>query len=120
MRLRKPARRAGELHDVFVDETSQSGHRLLLIGGIVLPQKYSELFRQEIIDARLPQIPERNPDGNLRQIGWSEFAASELDTYRRVVETFFSFRNNFDNPTFETIEAFANSSSTVRVELNPP
>jgi hypothetical protein len=90
-------------YEIYIDETSQTGHRFLIIGGIYFPYKYSSLFEQTILKARLPLIPQHHPNGQLRQIGWREFAPDELETYKRVVDAFHSFRQHL-SPFNESIE----------------
>jgi hypothetical protein len=98
-------------HEVYIDETSQTGHRFLILGGIIFPRKYTDLFTEKIMEARLPQIPVRHPNGKRRQIGWREFAPSELDTYKRIVDAFHRFRSHFPL-TSEKIEFHASIVDT--------
>ena len=46
---------AEKIEEVYIDESSQTGHRNLIIGGIVFPQRFSEQFKQDILEARRGQ-----------------------------------------------------------------
>ncbi len=81
------------IEDIYIDETSQSGHRFLVIGGIMFPKQYSEMFEQAVIAARLPELPLQHIGGAPRQLAWNRFSLGELEPYKRVVDTFFSFRS---------------------------
>ena len=43
---------AEKIEEVYIDESSQTGHRHFFIGGIVIPQRLSEQFKQDILKAR--------------------------------------------------------------------
>lgn len=89
-RNREP--RAHEAHlysEIYIDETSQTDHHFLVIGGIMLPRKYSDQFEQDVIAARLPRLPLLRASGKPREAKWSEFGKGDLETYKRIVDAFF-------------------------------
>jgi hypothetical protein len=71
--------------DIYVDESSQTGHRYLLFGALILPTASTDRFVQMVQHARLPELPRG-------EMGWSEISRAKQIAYRRVVDLF------FDNP----------------------
>jgi len=69
--------------DVFIDESSQTGHRYLVLGGIIVPTPFAESLTLRIMDARLPQLPR----GEMK---WTKVSRGKLDAYKRVIDLFFS------------------------------
>jgi hypothetical protein len=68
--------------DVFVDESSQTKHKYLLLGGIIIPGASSDELRQRIWEARQPELPQ----GEMK---WVKVSRSKIEAYRRVVDVFF-------------------------------
>jgi hypothetical protein len=81
-------------HEVYIDETSQSGPRFLAIGGIVLTRSYSQQFERAIADARGTRLPIHRSDGSLREIKWRYCGNGDFDAYKKVVDAFFDFRKH--------------------------
>jgi hypothetical protein len=77
--------------NVYVDESSQTKHRYLVLGGLVLPLSHAALFESEIIAARDRTIPIAKPDGAPRIIKWEKANAYNLASYKKVVDAFFGF-----------------------------
>lgn len=78
-------------HEIYIDETSQNGHRFLVLGGIVIPREFSAEFEADIIEARRPRLHSLNSKGQLRELGWSEISNGDFEPYAKVIEAFFSF-----------------------------
>jgi hypothetical protein len=78
-------------NEIYIDESSQSGPRFLIIGGIVLPRHYSAQFEQAVIDARGLRLPLKFPDGNIREIKWRSCGRGDFEAYKKVVDAFFDF-----------------------------
>lgn len=72
-----------QVRDVYIDETSQTKHRYLLLGGITLLAENAELIEKTIHRARLPELP-------AGEMGWKKISRSKRDAYERVVELFFN------------------------------
>ena len=71
--------------DVYIDESSHTNHRFLVLGAIVC--QTSDLSRAcaTVQSARLPELPDR-------KMKWVKVSAAKLDAYKRSVDTFFSLR----------------------------
>jgi hypothetical protein len=92
--------RAHETHlfnEIYIDETSQNDHRFLVIGGIMLPLKYSALFERAIFTARSPRLQKRHTNGHLTELGWKYFRPGDLEDYKRIVDVFFAFKGNMES-----------------------
>ncbi|MGE3251651.1 MAG: DUF3800 domain-containing protein [Hyphomonadaceae bacterium] len=76
---------------VFVDESSQTAHRYLGLGGLVLENtNVSELDRRLRV-ARLPDLPLPG------EIGWTKVSRAKLDAYKRYTDVFFE-SGTLDSP----------------------
>ncbi len=71
---------------VYVDESSQTKHRYLVLGSLILHTEYEAALASDILKARLPELPSG-------EMGWTKVSRTKLEAYRRVVDTF------FNNPT---------------------
>ena len=69
--------------DVFIDESSQTNHRYLVLGGIIAPTDDVFDLTQQILDIRLPELPQ----GEMK---WGKVSKGKLSAYKRVVDYFFS------------------------------
>jgi hypothetical protein len=81
-----------KIEEVYIDESSQTGHRLMVIGSISLPHRFSDQFAQDILDARRPRLAAERPDkSELREMKWKDINKGEFEAYRRVVDAYFDF-----------------------------
>lgn len=71
-----------DIREVFVDESSQTKHRYLVLGCITLSAARSTSLCEAIQTARLPELPQG-------EMGWVKVSRSKLVAYRRVVDLFF-------------------------------
>jgi uncharacterized protein DUF3800 len=69
--------------DVFIDESSQTSHRYLVIGGIIAPSADVFDLTNRILKTRLPELP----NGEMK---WGKVSRGKLAAYKRVVDFFFS------------------------------
>jgi len=72
----------GQFSDIYADESSQTKHRYLLLGGIILPTSHVEQFNATIAQARLPELPNG-------ELAWTKVSRTKLAAYVRVVDAFF-------------------------------
>ncbi|MEZ2410508.1 DUF3800 domain-containing protein [Bosea sp. RCC_152_1] len=82
--------------DVYVDESSQTKHRYLALGAMVVPSARADLFRDLVADARWPELPHG-------EMAWTKVSRSKLDAYRRSVDVFFSPIPVLNNIQFHSI-----------------
>jgi len=69
--------------DVFIDESSQTGHRYLVLGGIIIPSNLTEEFVRRLSERRLPELPQ----GEMK---WGKVSRLKLPAYKRVIDFFFT------------------------------
>jgi hypothetical protein len=81
--------------DVYIDESSQSKHHFLVIGGIVLETSDVPTFVSEMRRVRLPELP----SGEMK---WAKISVAKLAAYKRVVDLFFDF-NRTGSPHFHSL-----------------
>ena len=68
--------------EIYVDESSQNGHRFLVLGGLIIPQSHVGSFCQSIDQARQPELPSSS-------LKWGRASRTKLAAYKRVVDAFF-------------------------------
>jgi hypothetical protein len=69
-----------QLCDIYVDESSQTKHRYLALGCLVVPTPLVAALNLRIEEARIPELPRG-------EMAWTKVSASKLPAYRRAVET---------------------------------
>lgn len=71
-----------EIFDVYVDESSQTQCRFLVLGGLILPKSITEAATDVLLQVRLPELP----GGELK---WGKVSKAKLAAYVRTVDAFF-------------------------------
>lgn len=100
-----PAADVEKFEEIYIDETSQTGHRNLIIGGIVLPQRFSDKFEQVILEARRPRLAaEQTGTEELRELKWSDIRKGEFEAYKPVVDAYFDFEEKHIGTGIGTVE----------------
>ena len=70
-----------EICEVFIDESSQTKHRYLILGGIIFRGANRDRIFEIVQKARLPELPH----GEMK---WGKVSNSKLPAYQRVVDAF--------------------------------
>ncbi|MCC7049517.1 MAG: DUF3800 domain-containing protein [Alphaproteobacteria bacterium] len=70
------------IREVYVDESSQTKHRYLILGALTLPIAKSTAFLESVATNRLPELPQG-------EMAWVKVSTTKLPAYLRVVDTFF-------------------------------
>ena len=70
------------LAEVYIDESSQTNHRYLVLGGVIAETSDVQVASESIAQARLPELP----SGTMK---WGKVSRSKLAAYIRVVDRFF-------------------------------
>jgi hypothetical protein len=68
--------------EVYIDESSQSNHRYLVLGAIILDSADANDTNAALQTARLPELP----NGTMK---WTKVSAAKLAAYKRAVDVFF-------------------------------
>ena len=72
------------LAEVYIDESSHTGHHYLVIGGIIADHSESQNISDSFAIRRCPELPH----GTLK---WTKVSKSKFIAYKRVVDFFFDF-----------------------------
>lgn len=70
------------VREVYIDETSQTKHRYLILGGITLLGEHSAALADEVSEARRPEIPNK-------EMRWGKVSKKKINAYKRVSDVFF-------------------------------
>lgn len=71
--------------DVYADESSQTQHRYMLLGGLVVPTLVAPRLKDALMAARLPELPQG-------EMAWTKVSRSKLPAYEKFVEKLFERR----------------------------
>ena len=74
-----------EICEIYLDESSQTKHRFLVLGAIVVSLLDTERLNDLITKARLPELP-------AKEAKWAKVSRAKLSAYKRIVSVL------FDNP----------------------
>lgn len=77
------------LHDVYIDESSQTKCRYLVLGGLILPTSDASNAAASVWMRRTPELPH----GELK---WGKVSRSKYAAYQRVIDGF------WDDPTLKS------------------
>lgn len=84
-----------QILDIYIDESSQTKNRYLLLGGIIIPQVAVDAATGRLHQARLPELPH----GEMK---WGKVSKAKLAAYTRLIDTFFD-APEFDNSHFHCL-----------------
>jgi hypothetical protein len=80
-------------HEIYMDESSQNGrHRFFVLGGIMLPMIYSDMFEAAMIEARPVRFKRIRSNGLLPEIAWKHVSNGDFEDYKAIVDAYFAFR----------------------------
>lgn len=82
--------------NIYVDESSQTKHRFLVLGGLILPAADVPGFESRIKIARLPELP-------AGEMKWTKVSSAKLDAYKRAVDVFFDGLDEFGTLDFHSL-----------------
>lgn len=71
-----------QLCDIYIDESSQTQNRYLLLGGLVIPTMTVNLTDAALTKARHPELP-------FGEMKWGKVSKAKVKAYRRFVDCFF-------------------------------
>jgi len=82
---------ADRFFQVYVDESSQTKHRYLVMGALCVPLAYSSAFEADVIAHRDHTVPLLRPDGFPKLMKWEKAKNHNLAAYKRIVDVYFTF-----------------------------
>ena len=71
------------MREIYIDESSQTKHRYLVLGGIIVNLLHTDLLSEMIWEARHPDLPQ----GEMK---WTKVSSTKYKAYERVVDVFFA------------------------------
>lgn len=72
-----------EVTHIYIDESSQTNNRYLVLGAVVVPEPHVETLEQAMSTARLPELP-------FTELKWAKVSKSKVQAYERFVRVFFA------------------------------
>jgi hypothetical protein len=91
------------IFDVYVDESSQTKCRYLVLGGLIVPKSDVEGATKALMNARNPELPR----GELK---WGKVSKAKLEAYKRFVDAF------FDDIAFARVKFHSLAEDTSKVD----
>jgi hypothetical protein len=70
------------LHEIYVDESSQTKHRFSVLGATAVPLEASAELTRRLQAARLPELP-------ASELKWTKVSRGKMAAYQRTVDVFF-------------------------------
>jgi len=77
------------IREVYIDESSQTKHRYLVLGALTVPGARQSMLCDAIRASRLPELPSG-------ELGWVKVSRTKLPAYMRVVDCFFDQTKHHD------------------------
>jgi Protein of unknown function (DUF3800) len=71
-----------EIAEIYIDESSQTKHRYLVLGGVGLKLTSAAHLSGLVMEARLPELPKG-------EAKWTRVSMSKLAAYKRIVDVLF-------------------------------
>jgi hypothetical protein len=91
--------------NVYIDESSQTKFRYLVIGGLLVPLDFYEAFEADLIAARIDgKVPLTYPDGNVRVLKWEKVSRGTINACINMIETYYSFLKRHNVPTRKHVD----------------
>jgi hypothetical protein len=103
--------------NVYVDESSQTKFRYLVLGGLVMPMSFAATFEADMIAARDDTIPITKLDGTPRIIKWQKANVYNFASYKKVVDAFFSCEMRHKLPLSKHVDIHCVAVDTTQKNL---
>jgi hypothetical protein len=83
---------SGLLEEIYIDETSQTGNRFLVLGGLTIPKYLSQEFDAYIVKARTRKLAlHLTSKMALSEMAWNDVGKGDYPAYAKVIDAYFSF-----------------------------
>ena len=79
-----------EIAEIYIDESSQTNHRYLVIGCVINMLPDAPILNAAIAKARLPDFPKDS------EAKWSKVSKAKLPAYKRIVDVLFDNSNQIN------------------------
>jgi hypothetical protein len=104
--------------NLYIDESSQTKHRYLVIGGLIVPLAFSDSFDAAIVSARENTIsPAFRPNGEPRVMKWEKVNGYNFEAYKAVIDAYFKFPETARMPSFKHVDIHCVAVDTSKKSL---
>lgn len=90
--------------NVFVDESSQTKLRYLVIGGLIVPHSHFTALEADLVEARGAELPTTYTDGKPRVIKWAKVNPGNVTACERMVEAYRTFPQRHRLPVAKDVD----------------
>lgn len=108
---------AERFYEVYIDESSQTKFRYLVLGGLCVPLSHSRAFEADIIAHRDHTTPLLKPDGTPKLMKWEKAKGHNLAAYKRVVDAYFTFPQRHKLPLAKSLDTHCVAVDTSKKTL---
>jgi Protein of unknown function (DUF3800) len=108
---------ADRFYQVYIDESSQTKHQYMVLGGLCVPLSHSAKFEADIISHRDHTTPMTKPDGTAKLMKWEKANAYNLIAYKRVIDAYFTFPMRYKLPLAKSIDTHCVAVNTSKKTL---
>lgn len=91
-----PTRTITKISEVYLDESSQTKHRFLVLGCLVTTPEQIARFEEEVWAARQPELP-------AGEMKWTKVSTGKFEAYRKVANAFFRASQRDGGPHFHAL-----------------
>ena len=89
-------------YDVFVDESSQTKAKYLIIGALIVPYTHRAEFDADMLAAREgTKVPTQKPNGDLEVLKWENCNKFSLDACINTAEAVYRFKKKHNLPVVQ-------------------
>jgi Protein of unknown function (DUF3800) len=108
---------ADRFYQVYIDESSQTKYRYMVLGGLCVPLAYSVALEADIIACRDATTPLIGPDGSPSIMKWQKASKRNLAVYKRVIDAYFKFPMLHKMPLSKSLDTHCVAVDTSRKTL---
>jgi hypothetical protein len=108
---------ADRFYQVFIDESSQTQHKYMVMGGLCVPLSHAAQFEADMIAHRDHTTPVFKPDGTAKLMKWEKLNAYNLVAYKRVIDAYFTFPMRAKLPLSKALDTHCVAVNTSKKTL---
>jgi hypothetical protein len=108
---------ADRFYQVYIDESSQTKHQYMALGGLCVPLSHSVEFEADIISHRDHTTSVTKPDGTAKLMKWEKANAYNLIAYKHIIDAYFTFPMRHKLPLSKSLDAHCLAVNTSKKTL---
>jgi hypothetical protein len=98
--------------EIYIDESSLTRHRFLVLGGVMFPRRRSAEFEAHILEAKHPRFRSLDSEGKPREMSWTDVSTGDFEVYKKVVDAYFSFPVKYRQSSLEPYHLYCSVIDT--------